>query len=63
MPDESINSYDAKAEEQRYIVSMLPTQLLIKGTPEGKGLYLKVLRVLTTKNDVVYYLITHLTTM
>ncbi|MGP5068115.1 hypothetical protein [Psychrobacter faecalis] len=38
MPNENINSYETKAEEQRYITSMLPSQLLIKGIPEGKGL-------------------------
>ena len=38
MSDRNINPCEAKAEQQRYNVSMLPTQLLIKGTPEGKGL-------------------------
>ncbi len=36
MSDKNTNLHETKAEEQRYIISMLPTQLLIKGIPEGK---------------------------
>ena len=38
MPNNNINLHETKAEEQRYIISMLPTQLTIKGIPESKGL-------------------------
>lgn len=38
MPNNNINLHKTKAEEQRYIISMLPTQLIIKGIPESKGL-------------------------
>lgn len=37
MPNKNINLHEIKAEEQRYIISMLPTQLSIKGIPESKG--------------------------
>lgn len=38
MPNNNINLHETKAEEQRYIISMLPTQLTIKGILESKGL-------------------------
>lgn len=38
MPNNNINLHETKAEEQRYIIGMLPTQLSIKGIPESKGL-------------------------
>lgn len=38
MSDRNINPCETKVEQQRYNISMLPTQLLIKGTQEGKGL-------------------------
>lgn len=38
MPNNNIDSHETKAEEQRHIISMLPTQLLIKSTTEGKDL-------------------------
>lgn len=38
MPDKNINFLDSEAEKQRFIISMLPSQLLIKGIPESKGL-------------------------
>ncbi|GEM_PF-4960756 len=37
MPNKNINLHEIKAEEQRYIISMLPTQISIKGIPESKG--------------------------
>lgn len=38
MTNHNINLHATKAEEQRYIISMLPTQLSIKGIPESKSL-------------------------
>jgi len=47
MPDENINSHEAKANKQIYIIRMLPTQLLIKGTLEGKDLVKKLTKKLS----------------
>lgn len=47
MPNNNINLHKTKAEEQRYIIGMLPTQLLIKGTPEGKDLVKKLTKKLS----------------
>ena len=47
MPNNNLNLHETKAEEQRYIIGMLPTQLLIKGTPEGKDLVKKLTKKLS----------------
>jgi len=47
MSDRNINLCETKAEEQRYIISMLPSQLLIKGITEGKGLVKQITKGLS----------------
>ena len=40
MPNKNNNL--CKNEEQQHIISMLPSQFLIKGIPKGKGLARKI---------------------